>query len=119
MATKALTGFTPTWFTPTDQRDKDIDRPTRYKLKPLDGIQFLEVAANGDTQADGTFMPNHKGRLLLLRNGIKGWENVVDHDDETLEFNIARIKFIPAPHLVECVNEILERSALGAADEKN
>lgn len=117
MATKALTGLVAEWFTPEDQ--KDDEQPTRYKLKPLDGIQFMEVAANGDTLADGTFMPNHRGRLLLLRYGMKDWENVIDHDGEKLEFNLARLKFIRAQHLVECSNELLTRSAMGDDDAKN
>lgn len=119
MSVRALTGLAPEWYTPDDQ--KDDERPTRYKIKPLDGLQFLEVAANGEIAPDGSFTPNHAGRLLLLRYGIKDWENVDDaaKDGKPLKFNLARIKFLPVPHLVELSNVLLERSALGAQDQKN
>lgn len=117
MATKALTGLKSEWFTPNDQ--KENDQPTRYKLKPLDGLQFYEVCNNGEFRGDDSFIPNQTGRLLLLRYGMKEWENVLDHKDKPLKFNISRIRLIPTGHLSEIVNRILEISALGAADEKN
>lgn len=117
MTTKALTGLVAEWFTPADQADDET--PTRYKLKPLNGLQFMEVAQHGNVDGDGAFTPNHKGRLLLLHHGLKDWENVVDDKDESLGFNLARIKFIPTTHLVEISNELLMRSALGAEAEKN
>lgn len=119
MATKALTGLVAAWFTPSDQVGEDVEDPTRYYIKPLDGLQFMEVAANGDILKDGSFIPSHTGRMLLLRHGLKGWENVLEPDGKPLEFNLARIKFLNANHLIELTNEILERSSLGAEDQKN
>ena len=95
MSTKALTGLKPEWFTPSDQRPAledpelpesednpmiEVEDPTRYKVKALDGIAFMEVAAHGEALFDGTFLPDHSGRLLLLHGGLKEWENLDDPD---------------------------------------
>lgn len=117
MAVQALTGLVAEWFTPSDQADDDA--PARYKIKPLNGFQFMEVAQHGVIGTDGSFTPNHKGLLMLLHYGLKDWENVLDHEGNALPFNLQRTKFIPTPHLVECANEILGRSALEAEAEKN
>lgn len=119
MSTKALTGLVAEWFTPTNQRGDEVEDPTRYKIKPLDGLQFLEVASHGKVLANGDFLPDHTGRLLLLRHGLKDWENLLDHAGEPLAFNLARIKFVPVDHLGEIASEILQLSALGAEDRKN
>ena len=119
MSTTALAGLAAEWITPGDQAGEDIENPTRYKIKPLNGLEFLEVVANGTHNNEGEFMPDHKGRLILLRLGVKDWENVTDASGENYVFNVARIKYIPMPHLIELVNTILERSALGAEAEKN
>lgn len=117
MTTKALTGLVAEWFTPEDQVGDES--PTRYKLKPLNGLDFMAVAQHGTVDDEGSFTPNHKGRLLLLTHGLKDWENVIDDKGEPLGFNLARIKFIPTTHLVEISNDLLLKSALGAQAEKN
>jgi hypothetical protein len=119
MSTQASTGFVADWYTPTDQRGEDVEKVTRYKVKPLHGLQMMEVAANGETNRNGEFMPSHKGRLLLLQNGVKDWENVTDDAGNVFAFNLPRLKFLPTAHLVELTNEILQRSVLGAEAEKN
>lgn len=119
MATIALTGLIEEWFTPADQ--KDVEDPTRYRFKPLNGMQQMQVAPHGTYAGDGSFTPDHLGRTLTLRHALKGWDNLNDptRGGQALAFNHDRVKFVPPNHLLELVNHILAVSARGAEDEKN
>lgn len=133
MPTEARTGLVAEWFTPVDQRDAPedpdkrvtkknaiviVDRPTRYKLKPLDGLQFMEIMTHGEHTALGEFVPTHLGRVLTLRYTLKDWENL-DHNGKADKFSIAALHHVPGHHLIECANHIIEVSAPGADDAKN
>ncbi len=133
MATEARTGLVADWFTPVDQRDAltdpdepetetnpivKVEKPTRYRLKPLDGLQFMEIMTHGEHTADGAFVPTHLGRVLTLRYGLKDWENL-DHKGKPDKFSIAAMHHAPGGHLIECANRIIEVSAPGADDAKN
>jgi len=135
MSIKALTALSAFWYTPIDQRDAAedpekpvsednplvvIEDPAEFKLKALMGPAFMEVAAHGETLLDGTFMPDHVGRMLLLKGGLNGWRNVEDPaKGGQLKFSRRNFEFIPSPYLVECTNEIFQASALGADVRKN
>lgn len=118
MAVRVATKIAKDWFTPEDQ--KNDPEPTRYLLEPLDGVQFMNVAAHGEINAEGFFTPNQTGRLMLVKMGLVGWEHFYDRDSgDELEFRPNRIKFVPGDHLIEIANEILSRAALEAAEAKN
>lgn len=133
MATEARTGLVPEWFTPVDQRGEledpeleesetnpiiEVDRPTRYKLKPLDGLQFMEIMTHGEHTESGEFIPTHLGRVLTLRHTLKDWENL-DHKGKPDKFSIGALHHAPGHHLIECANHIIEVSAAMEDDSKN
>lgn len=133
MATEARTGLVADWFTPVDQRDALADpeldeseanpivvvkRPTRYKLKPLDGLQFMEIMTHGEHKLTGEFVPTHLGRVLTLRYTLKDWENL-DHKGKPDKFSIGALHHAPGHHLIECANHIIEVSAPDEGDPKN
>lgn len=131
MATQARTGLVAEWFTPLDQRDTladpespesesnpltVIDRPTRYRLKPLDGMQFAEIMTMGEHGLDGSFIPTHVGRKLTLAYTLKDWENL-DHKDKPDKFSLGALHHIPGHHIIECANHIIEVSGPTEDDE--
>lgn len=133
MSTEARTGLVAEWFTPVDQRDAladpdapesetnpivEVERPTRYRLKPLNGIQFMEIMTYGEHTAGGEFIPTHLGRMLTLRYTLKDWENL-DHKGEPDKFSLPAMHHAPGHHLIECANHIIEVSAPGGDDAKN
>jgi hypothetical protein len=120
VAVRAITKLVAEWFTPSDQLElPDGENPTRYLLKPLNGLQFMELMPLGTINTQDHFAPTHAGRMLLLRYGLQGWEGVLDENGEPLEFNRRMFTAIPPSHLIECAHEILARSALEAAEAKN
>lgn len=133
MATQARTGLVPEWFTPLDQRDapgdpdepesesnpiKVIDRPTRYRLKPLDGLQFAEIMTLGEHTSEGEFIPTHLGRVLTMRYTLKDWENLDLKNGDPDPFSLPALHHMPGHHLIEAVNHIIRVSMNTEDDEK-
>jgi hypothetical protein len=116
MAIKPLTGLAPQWFTPSGEQDSD--NPTRFKLKPLDGLTFLDVMSEGKIRDDGAFVANRQGRDTLLKNGLIEWENF-DEGGNPLKCNFTNFHRIPAEILAEICNELIIVSSLSGEDEKN
>jgi hypothetical protein len=134
VATQARQGLATDWFTPVDQCDAladpgepeseknpivIVDRPTRYRIKPLDGLQFMEVMTHGEHTADGGFIPTHLGRIMVLRMCLKGWENLDLKNGDPAKFTRQAFHFAPGHHLIEIANHAIEISSPGADEEKN
>lgn len=115
MAITVLTGLAEEWFTPEDERGEDT--PTRFKIRPLNGMEFLEVMAEGEQVGD-SFVTNHAGRTLLLRRGLVDWENLLEENGRPLKFSVHNLAKIPANILAELSNEIMQRSALAMEEKK-
>ena len=133
MVTQARTGLVVEWYAPTDQRgvveDSDapesetnpiieVDRPTRYRFKPLDGLQFAEIMTHGEHALDGSFVPTHLGRVLTMRYALKDWENL-EHKGKPDKFSMAAMSHMPGHHFIELANYIIEVSSPGGDDAKN
>ncbi len=113
---KITTGLAPEWFTPESQMEQED--PARFKIKPLDQISFLEVLADCEVKND-VFVPNAKGRKLLLEKGLIDWENITDTNGKPLKFSRFNLAHIPAQILAEICNEIMQKSAISEEQEKN
>jgi len=126
MAMKLAAGLVEDWYTPVSERVSDDpdslsdsdEKPTRFKLKPLTQIELLEVMSEGDSLSDGSFQPNHSGRLLLLRRGLVGWDEVY-RDGEQVKFSKSEANSLPAQVLGELANEIIIRSVLTDEEKKS
>lgn len=112
MAITPLAGLAPDWFTPESQ--KEDEKPTRFKIEPMDGLQYLELMNMGTVDEKGQFKPSTAGRKFMLSNCLKGWENFGE-----LEFNLENCRRIPPEILHELLNEIVIRSELDEGQEKN
>ena len=113
---KPLDGLIAQWFTPESEKaaEEKGETPSKFKIKPLDGLTFLDAMSNGVIQADGSFIPNKAGRSILLNNGLVGWENIAG-----IEFSQDKIKQLPFDVLAEICGEIIVKSTLSDQDEKN
>ena len=121
MAMKLAGGLVEAWYTLREEQDAvDADeKPTRFKLKPLTQIELLEVMSEGDSLSDGSFQPNHTGRLILLRRGLVGWDEVYGDDGEPMVFSKSEANNLPAQVLGEIANEIIVRSVITPEEKKS
>ena len=115
MGIKALSGLVPEWYTPAGQEDDPT--PTRFRLRPLNGSEYGEVADYIDMVGGRIFIRN-AGRDLCLKTALLDWENFEGFDGP-LEFSMNAIDLIPHTLRVELVNRILEISTLGEEQVKN
>lgn len=110
MAITAMTGLVPEWFTPAQP---ESDRPTRVKIRPLTGLENLEVSAEigggriGDAQK------------IALRFGVVDWENVDDERGNPLPFSLENLKLLPVNVLSEIAIRIIRGSKMDDEKAKN
>lgn len=116
MAIKPIQGLIAQWFTPSSEEGEE--NPTRFKLKPLDGLAFLDVMSQGIIREDGAFIPNPQGRMTLLKHGLVEWENFTDNGKD-LKCNHTNFHRIPAVELAEICNELVVLSSFSEEAEKN
>jgi hypothetical protein len=121
MTIKLAAGLTDYWFTlDDDENDSDeLEKPARFKLRGLTQIDLLEVMSEGEALSDGSFVPNHRGRLLLLRHGLVDWEGVTGEDGGEVKFSRAAANNLPAQVLGILANEILVRSVITDEEKKS
>lgn len=119
MARKAIDPITPFWWTPDDQ--KDDPKPVRYKIRPLNGMQRIEVNTDLKIGPLGLII-SATGVRNVLRHGLLDWENVEDTTganvpfSENIDANLARLG---EQELIAISNRILEASNVGADEKKD
>lgn len=118
MAIKATSVIKPDWYTPEDEKEEES--PTRFKLKPLDGIQYMDVMSEVAKNLDGDIQITGRGLKLVVKWGVVGWENFVDPDTgKEIKYSPHNMQRVPPLVLSELVSEILERSEIGEDQTKN
>lgn len=113
MSITALTGIVPEWFTPESQ--KESDEPARFKMKPLDSKQLVEIQSYHTPE--GAIAP--AGLYRAFEIAVMEWDNVNDQNGKALKCNRGNVKVIPIEIIAEAGAEVISISFLGAADEKN
>lgn len=117
MAITALSGLAPYWYTPEEERGEPA--AAQFKLKPLNGMQFIEVMHHGEMLPDGErFVTDYSGLQLLLKYGLLDWKNIDAENGDPLPFSRRNFEVLPAEILQEIGREIMRRSALAEADRK-
>ena len=115
MGIKAIEGLAPEWFTPAGQ---DGDDQTRFKVRPLNGAEFGEVADAVEFTKAGAIFISHTGRERCLNMALLGWENFSGNTGP-IEFNNAAMRLIPHEVRVQIVSRIMAISTLDKEQEKN
>ncbi len=114
MSITALTGLVPEWFTPDSE--KDSDEPARFKVKPLDSKQMVEIQAFH--QPEGGIAP--AGLYRAMEISILEWENVNDaRTGKPLKCTRHNVKAIPIEVIAEVGAHAISVSFLNEEDEKN
>lgn len=110
MAITALTGLAPEWYTPLQPEG---DRVTRFKLKPLNGLQNLEVSSEIGSGRVG------EAQKLALKYGLIDWENLDDENGRAISFSFDKIQLLPVDVLSDISVRIIRGSRLDENASKN
>ena len=109
--------MSPDWYTPESEEDEE--KPSKFKIKPLNGEQFMEVVADSETDRSGDIRLNGRGLKLALRYGIIDWENIEKENGIPLKFSVHNLKLLPMEVLSDLASEIVNRSAMEDDETKN
>ena len=119
MSIRAIPNLMIADYVPNSDRDADVK--TVFKLRPLNGMQHMEVlreyVVDPDDKMKGSI--SARGLILALKYGLAGWENFHDIAGAPIAFIPDHIGRIPPFTLHEIAIEILNRSDLGETDRKN
>ena len=113
MSITALTGLVPEWFTP--EVEKGSDDAARFKLKPLDSKQMVEI--QGHRQPEGGIAA--EGLYRSFEMSLMDWENVNDVQGKALKCTRTNIKAIPIEIIAECGAQAIAISFISEDEEKN
>lgn len=117
MSLKINTGLEPTWFTLKGQEDDPA--PARFKVKPLNQIDYLAVCQETQQTESGGIMPSASAYALTLAKGLVDWENIEDENGKPLKFSKSNFGLIPAQFMFKVFEEIFIVSSIDEEDEKN
>lgn len=116
---KALQHLRTEAYIPLSERDSAT--PTRFMLRPLDGIERLDVSFYRDEL--GNMSLSSAAARAALKYGLQGWENLMDEDGSPVIYSPvdrdANLKRLPAELVAELATEIFVRSVLTEAERKN
>ena len=118
MTIKALSSFTPEWYTPASE--VDADTPARFKVRGLTGSQQAEVSPeiilddNEDVKISGRAM------FLLLKFGLTDWEGLEDGGGPVRfgKNTKANQDLLPYPLQIELAGRIFELTYPAPDDKK-
>jgi hypothetical protein len=113
MSITANTGLVPEWFTPTSQEGED--NPARFKVKPLDSKEMVEVQAF-HTAEKGI---GAQGLYHAFEISIIEWENVNDGQGKALKCTRTNVKAIPIDVIAEAGAHAISISFLSDDEIKN
>lgn len=103
----------------TPRADQGSDNPTTFKLRPLDGLQYMEVMHELTESKGSGVRISAAGKLLALKYGLADWNNFNDAQGNAIPFSPVNFKLIPPVILNELAIEIMNRSEFGEGDQKN
>jgi hypothetical protein len=114
MAIRALEGMAPEWYAP----EGNTDDATRFKIRPLDGAEFGEIADYVTIRDSGHPMILAAGRDRCLKMALLDWENF-NNQAGAVKCTPHNMRLIPHEYRVAIVNRILAISTLSEDEEKN
>lgn len=110
MAIKANTGLVPYWYTPEQE---ESDRMTRFKIKPLTGLEHLEIAEELSRKKLAA------AQKLAIRYSLIDWENLDDAKGQPVPFSLENMGILGANLLSELAQEALTLSQMDEEQIKN
>jgi len=116
MAEKIMHGMVIETYTPTCQRFKD--NPAVFELKPLDGLETMEVYNELSRNVEGDYKISGTGLRIALKYGLVGWSNLLDKEKNEVAFSLANMGKIIPMALSELADKIVDISDLGIDEKK-
>ncbi len=111
MSIRAIEGLVPAWYTPAGQDDV---APARFKLRPLDGEQYGDVADHVGVINDDVRISS-KGIGICLRHALVDWDNF-EGSDGPVPFSIHAQRLIPYTVRAELATHVFVAS--GVSDDQ-
>jgi len=101
------------------ESDRDSETPTIFKLKPMDGQQYMGVMAEANMDQDGMMTFSERTMKNTLRYGLVGWNNFPDEEGKEVKFSRHNFGRIPVTELTELFSEIIRISSISEDESKN
>ena len=117
MITALTSGLTNEKYIP--ESEKNEPNPAEFTLKPLNGLEFMEVMNEMYRDENGVLRMPGEALKKAINFGVRGWKNFLDPQGEDVPFNKSNIPLIPAPVLSDLANKIISISEVGVAERKN
>jgi len=114
MTIKALTGLTPEWYTPEDQKEETT--PARFLLRPLKSPEVAKLQESFDGETGGI---SGNGLFTAAQLGIQDWEGVEDHEGKPLKYTKRNVDALPYALILELGGSVIASSFMTDEDEKN
>jgi len=99
--------------------DRESESPTVFKIRPLDGQQYMGVMAEANMTSDGDMTFSESTMKKTLRYGLTGWNNFPDADGKDVKFSRVNFGRIPVEGLTELFSEIIRVSSMSEDETKN
>ena len=109
------------WFKP------EHDESARFLLRGLTGLETLELLAEMNSRASGGAVaalaagkvPLSPSMVKTTLSGLVGWEGVIDRDGRPIDFSVQARDALDLQTVNVLVAEIIDRTFLTEAAEKN
>ncbi|WP_111639993.1 hypothetical protein [Marinomonas shanghaiensis] len=105
----------PTWF----ESDLDEKRDVKWLLKPLSGLEFMQVQSGASINAAGNFTYSGQAMRDALHFSIQDWAGFNDKSGNPMRYGRHRLGFAKQKYLTEVFNEIMNRAFIREYEEKN
>lgn len=107
----------PEWFTPEDDDGNPI--VASFKLRPLNGMEYLEVMSLGVVSGKN-FNTSHEGKEFLVRRGLVDWKTMEASNGDPIPFSIDNAYTeLSAGVLLEIANKVFLKASLAEEARKN
>ncbi len=118
MTIKALSSFTPEWYTPAGEVGDDA--PARFKVRGLSGSQQAEVSPEIELTAAEEVKISGRAMFLLLKYGLVDWEGLEDEGGPVRFGKNTKVNqdLLPYPLQIELAGRIFELTYPAPDDKK-
>ena len=101
------------------EEDQKSDNPTIWKVRPLDGQQYMGIMAEANSDDDGMMSFSERTMKKTLKYGFIGWSNFSDEDGKAIKFSQMSFGRVPVTELTKIFSEIIRLSSLSEDEAKN
>lgn len=120
MAVTVREQIAPSWYTPGSEKAES--NPTRFRVRPLNGVERLEVFGELSTdKKTGTTMLTAKGVTICASYGVIGWDGPASRDASGKDrlWSASTLRMLEPMLIHELGLHVFNITELGADAEKN